>query len=348
MIILGIETSCDETSAAVVVDGRDVRSNVVSSQVDLHARYGGVVPEIAARAHIERIDDVIAAALEDSGTSLDDMDAIAVTEGPGLIGALLVGLTAAKTISALSGKPLVAVDHLHAHVTSASITLDHDPFPAIALVVSGGHTSIYHVQDPLEPQLIGQTRDDAVGEAFDKVAAVLDLGYPGGPIIDKTARDGDPKAINFPISRIDDRPLDFSYSGLKTAVMYHVFGHGEKYGSASKLSATQLADITASFQRAAVKPLVDRTLRAVEQTGVRRVLVGGGVAANSALREMLTERCTAEDVTLHLTPMRYCTDNAAMIAAHADRLARADRFAELDLTPRAGLRRPRGAKSKSS
>jgi N6-L-threonylcarbamoyladenine synthase len=339
-IILGIETSCDETSAAVVIDGRDVRSNVVSSQIDLHARYGGVVPEIAARAHIERIEPIIAEALHRAAVRYTDLNAVAVTEGPGLIGSLLIGVTAAKTLSLALGLPLVAVDHIEAHATSAALTRDTPPWPAVALVVSGGHTSLYLVHDALNVELLGQTYDDAAGEAFDKVAAILELGFPGGPAIDRLARNGDPHAIRFPRTWLDEDRLDFSFSGLKTAVLYHVYGRGCKYGSTAHLSPQALADIAAGFQAALVEPLVVKTLRAAQRCSVHDVVLGGGVAANSALRRELSAACTAAGLRLHLTPMEYCTDNAAMIAALGCQRLRAGLTADLSLEPRAGLRRP--------
>lgn len=338
--ILAIESSCDETSAAVVVDGRDVRSNVVSSQVDLHARYGGVVPEIASRAHIERISPVVSEALAAAGATFDEIDAIAVTDGPGLIGSLLVGVTAAKTLALLHDLPLVAVDHIEAHATSAAMTSAEPPWPAVALVVSGGHTSIYHVRDFLDITLLGQTEDDAAGEAFDKVAAVLELGYPGGPVIDKVAAGGDARAIRFPRAWLKEPHFNFSYSGLKTAVLYHVYGAGRKYGSASHLSPQQLADVAASFQAAVVEPLVVKTIAAAKAKGVQNVVVGGGVAANSRLRSELAAACTREGLSLHLTPMKYCTDNAAMIAALGYWRFKAGLTVDLDLEPRAGLVRP--------
>lgn len=338
--ILGIESSCDETAAAVVVDGRDVLSNVVSSQVDLHAKYGGIVPEIASRAHIERISPVVAEALDVARVSFEQIDAIAVTDGPGLIGSLLVGITAAKTLALLHELPLIAVDHIEAHATSAAMTTDEPPWPAVALVVSGGHTSIYHVRGFLDIRLLGQTEDDAAGEAFDKVAAILELGYPGGPVIDRVAAGGDPGAIRFPRAWLKEPHFNFSYSGLKTAVLYHVYGSGRKYGSAAHLSPPELADVAASFQAAAVEPLVVKTINAARAMGVKSVVVGGGVAANSCLRASLQAACDRAGLTLHLTPMKYCTDNAAMIAALGYHQFKAGKTVDLALEPRAGLVRP--------
>ncbi len=338
--ILGIETSCDETSAAVVVDGRDVLSNVVSSQVELHRRYGGVVPEIAARAHVECIDNIIAEALTQAGAGFDKLSAVAVTEGPGLVGSLIVGLTAAKTISMVSNLPLVGVDHIEAHAVSAALAAPDEPWPAVALVVSGGHTSLYLVRDPLSIELLGQTIDDAAGEAFDKIAAILELGFPGGPAIDRTARGGSPTAVRFPRAMLEADKLDFSFSGLKTAVLYHVYGAGRKYGDTKHLSPQALADIAASAQQAIVEPLVIKTIAAARETGVRTVVVGGGVAANSALRSALLAACDAAGLRLITTPLQFCTDNAAMIAALGYHRLRAGRTATLDLEPRSGLVRP--------
>lgn len=338
-IILGIETSCDETSAAVVVAPRDVRSNIVSTQAELHARYGGVVPEIAARAHLERIDAVIDEALRVAGVALRDIDAIAVTDGPGLVGSLMIGVTAAKTLAMALDKPLVAVDHLEAHATSAAIIAEEPPWPAVSLVVSGGHTSIYLVRDQLTIELLGQTHDDAAGEAFDKVAALLNLGHPGGPLIDRLAQGGNPRAIRFPRAWLDEPHFDFSYSGVKTAVMYHVFGRGQKYGSADHLSVQQLSDLAASFQAAVVEPLVVKTIAAARRAGVSCVTVGGGVAANSALRRDLQRACEAAQLRLLLTPVQYCTDNAAMVAVRGAGLLDCGVVSSLSLEPRSGLRR---------
>lgn len=343
--ILGIESSCDETSAAIVVDGRDVRSNLVSSQVDLHAKFGGVVPEIASRAHIERIQPIVAEAMEQADVGREDLDAIAVTDGPGLIGSLLIGVTAAQTLSLAWDLPLVAVDHIEAHCTSAALVKpDEPPWPAIALVVSGGHTSLFLVRDFLNIELLGETIDDAAGEAFDKVAAILELGFPGGPAVDRIARDGDPTAVRFPRTWLDKDSLDFSFSGIKTAVLYHVHGPGHKYGSLEHLSRQALADIAASFQAALVEVLVKKTLRAAKRCSVARVVLGGGVAANSALRAELKSGCDEAGLKLILTPMEYCTDNAAMIAALGYHKFKAGQTAELGLEPRSGLVRTKKIK----
>ncbi|MCG3128703.1 MAG: tRNA N6-adenosine threonylcarbamoyltransferase [Phycisphaerae bacterium] len=339
--ILGIETSCDETSAAVLSGATDVRCNLVSSQIDLHRRYGGVVPEIASRAHIERIQPIIAEALSMADVAPADLSAIAVTDGPGLIGSLMVGVMAAKTLAWSWDLPLVAVDHIEAHATSAALACPDPPWPAVALVVSGGHTSLYLVRSFLEIDLLGETIDDAAGEAFDKVAAILELGYPGGPLIDKLAERGDPRAIDFPRTWLGRESLDFSYSGLKTAVLYHVYGAGRKYGTVAHLSPQQVADIAASFQVALVDVLVRKTTLAARLCAVSNVVVGGGVAANSALRRELAIACDSQGLKLHLTPMKYCTDNAAMIAALGLQRLRGGRIADLSLEPRAGLLRTR-------
>ncbi len=338
--VLGLETSCDETSAALVIDGRDVRANLVSSQVAIHAKYGGIVPELASRAHVENVRPIIEGALAAARLTYDDLDAVAVTAGPGLVGSLLIGVTAAKTLSAAYDLPLVAVDHIAAHATSAALTADEIPWPAVALVVSGGHTSLYLVRDFLQIELLGQTVDDAAGEAFDKVAAILELGYPGGPLIDALAREGNPAAIAFPRPWIHEPHFDFSFSGLKTAVLYRTFGAGRKYGSVAHWQRRELADVAASFQAALVDTLVAKTIAAARHAQVRHVVIGGGVAANSALRGELARACGAAGLTLHLTPLCYCTDNAAMVAALGYHLLQAGRTADLWLEPRAGLVRP--------
>jgi len=319
-VILGIETSCDETAAAVVADGYHVRSNVVATQFELHAKFGGIVPEIASRAHIERLDTVIREAMARAGASRETIDAIAVTCTPGLVGSLLIGTTAAKTLAWAWGKPLVGVNHLHAHATSAAIALGRPPWPAVALVVSGGHTCLFLVRDFDSMELLGATTDDAAGEAFDKVAGILGLGYPGGPVIDRVAQGGNPEAIAFPRTMLGPDSLDFSFSGIKTAVLYHVHGPGRTTGGLERLTPAEIAHIAAGFQAAVVDVLVAKTMKAVEQAGVRTVVVGGGVAANRRLREALAAACTPAGIDLHLTPMSYCTDNGAMVAALAHHL----------------------------
>jgi N6-L-threonylcarbamoyladenine synthase len=329
--ILGIETSCDETSAAVVVDGHSVLSNIVSSQVDLHAKFGGVVPEIAARAHLEQINLIIQEALDQASVPHHRIDAVAVTNRPGLIGALLIGLSCAKALAWAWHKPLVAVDHLKAHLLSPAIELGRTPFPLVSLVVSGGHTELYLARDYDDLELLGGTTDDAAGEAFDKVANILGLGYPGGPAVDRAARQGNPEAVRFPRTWLGPDSLDFSYSGLKTAVLYHVHGPGKTSGGLEKLGEQEIADLAASFQAAAVEPLVRKTMLAVARTGVETVFVGGGVAANSALRSQMQNACSARNLTLHLAPLEYCTDNGAMVAALGYHLLKRGQADSLDL-----------------
>ena len=335
MLVLGIETSCDETAAAIVADGYDVRSSVVATKFDLHAKFGGVVPEIASRAHIENLDGVIREAMERAAVSRAEIDAIAVTCTPGLVGCLLIGVTAAKTLAWAWGKPIVGINHVEAHACSAAVALGYPPWPAVALVVSGGHTSLFHVRDFDCIERLGSTTDDAAGEAFDKVASILNLGYPGGPIIDRVAAEGNPNAVPLPRTMLASESLDFSFSGLKTAVLYHVHGPGRTSGGLERLTRRDIADIAASFQAAVVDVLVAKTMLAVEQTGTRTVVVGGGVAANGRLRSELAKACETAGATLHLTPMSLCTDNGAMIAALAHhRLVRGE-SAGADLEARA-------------
>ena len=330
--ILGIESTCDETAAAVVVDGWDVRSNVVATQVDLHAKYRGVVPEIASRAHIENILPVVRESMSSASVDRHDIDAVAVAHRPGLIGSLLVGVTAAKTLAWALGKPLIGVDHVHAHLYSVVLETNRTPpMPAVGLVVSGGHTALYRVGSWLDVELIGSTIDDAVGEAYDKVAAILGLGYPGGPILDKLAARGDPRAVKFPRTLLGRDSLDFSFSGLKTAVLYHVRGvpgRGEDVKEvAPVLTAQQVADVAASFQAACVNVIVEKLRRAIARTDARSVIVGGGVSANSGLREALNHLT----VPALVPPIRYCTDNAAMSAGLAQVYYREGQFSGLDL-----------------
>ena len=334
--ILGIETSCDETAAAIVTDGRDIRSSVVASQVELHARFGGVVPELASRGHMEAIYPVVSQALEQAGMETGDIDAVAIANQPGLTVALMVGVTAAKTLAFALDKPLIAINHIHAHLQSAMIEQESIDLPAVALVVSGGHTSLFDCESPLDLTLIGSTIDDAAGEAFDKVASILDLPYPGGPSIEKTAKDGDPKAIDFPRSMLGKESLDFSFSGLKTAVLYYCQGQDMKGQSqVPSMSARQIADIAASFQAAVVDVLTAKTKRAAEKINAKTVLLGGGVAANSALRGALEEMCSKMNKKLLIAPKNLCTDNAVMVASLAWHKYKAGIFADLTLEPRA-------------
>ena len=331
--ILGIESTCDETAASVVVDGFDVRSNVVASQVDLHAKYRGVVPEIASRAHIENILPVLRESLERAKISMSDLDAVAVACRPGLIGSLLIGVTAAKTLAWSLGKPLIGVDHVHAHLYS--VVLDGNvapPLPAVGLVCSGGHTALYELNDWLDVRLIGSTIDDAVGEAYDKVAAILGLGYPGGPILDELAVDGNPRAVRFPRTLLGRQSLDFSFSGLKTAVLYHVRGvprRGEtvKTESAEPLTRSALADIAASFQAACIDVIREKLHRAAIGISARSIIVGGGVSANRGLREAMKKF----PLPVFFPPLKYCTDNAAMSAGLAHAFFAVGKFSDLDL-----------------
>jgi N6-L-threonylcarbamoyladenine synthase len=300
-LILAVETSCDDTCAALVTDGGEIRSNVIASQGLLHARYGGVVPEIASRRHLELVDAVVADALERGGARLDDVDRVAVTRGPGLIGALLVGLSWAKALAASHGLPLTPVDHLHGHVTASTLEPDPVETPYLCLVASGGHTFLARVDDPVTYTVLGQTLDDAAGEAFDKGARLLGLGYPGGPALDRLAREGNPAAYSFPRSAPGE--LDFSFSGLKTALLYRLRDEPD----------ADHADLAASYQRAIVEALTARTRAALEREGVDRLAIGGGVAANSELRVAVE----GLGVPVWVPPTELCTDNAAMIAGAA-------------------------------
>jgi N6-L-threonylcarbamoyladenine synthase len=336
--ILGIETSCDETAAAVVADGKTVKSSVVTSQTKLHEKYGGVVPEIASRAHIENIYPVITEALSQARVTKEDIAAIAVANQPGLAVALVVGVTAAKTLSLVWDKPLIAVNHLHAHLQSAMIAEENLQLPAVALIVSGGHTCIYDCESPLELKLIGRCIDDAAGEAFDKVATILKLPYPGGPSIEKAAQSGNPHSIDFPRSLLGPDSLDFSFSGLKTAVLYHCRG-GDMKGQTQvdSMSQQQIADIAASFQCAVIDVLIEKTSRAIENINAKTVLLGGGVAANSLLRAELAKLCQSYTPAkkLLVAPKPYCTDNAVMVASLAYHKYKAGLFADLTLEPKA-------------
>ena len=307
--ILAIESSCDETAAAVVHNGREVLSNVISSQIDLHKLYGGVVPEIASRKHIEKINQVIEEALKEAEVTLDDIDAIGVTYGPGLVGALLVGVAEAKAIAYARKLPLVGVHHIEGHISANYIEHPDLEPPFLCLVVSGGHTHLVCVRDYGKYEILGRTRDDAAGEAYDKVARAIGLGYPGGPKIDRLAKEGNPDAIVFPKAHIEDAPYDFSFSGVKSSVLNYLNGcqmKGEIYNP---------ADIAASFQKAVVDVLVENAMKAVEEFGICKFAIAGGVASNSALREGMKAACKERGIPFYYPSPIYCTDNAAMIGA---------------------------------
>jgi len=342
VIILTLETTCDETAAAIVTDHLEVLSSVVASQDELHRRFGGVVPEIAARAHLERILPVIDEALHKAGLSLDDLDAVAVANTPGLAGSLLVGLVAAKTLCVCLRIPLIAVDHLQAHIYACRLAAKEDVFPCVGLIVSGGHTSLYRCGGPLEFDLLGATIDDAAGEAFDKVAAMLGLPYPGGPSIQQAARDGDPEAYRFPRALLGDaKRHDFSFSGLKTAVRYAITGPGRQDFRALRLDEKQVADLAASFQEAVVDCLVGKAFLALEQSGLGVLCAGGGVAANTRLRQRLRQEADRRRIRLHIAPAKLCTDNAVMGAIALERY-RAGLLEDLDLDVHPVAMRQRG------
>jgi N6-L-threonylcarbamoyladenine synthase len=336
VLVLGIESSCDETAAAVVRDGREILSSVVHSQASLHATYGGVVPEIAGRSHLAQILPVVDAALEQARTSLDGIGCVAVTTRPGLIGSLLVGLSAAKALAWPRGIPLVGVHHIEAHVYAATMERAELAYPSLALVVSGGHTALYRALSPLQLELLGTTRDDAAGEAFDKVAFLLGLGYPGGPAVSKLAESGHPGAVRLPAYRSRDEGPSFSFSGLKTAVLYHVRGQDAREPLPPPERIPDRADVAASFEQAVVDSLVAECLRTARREGLTRILVAGGVACNRRLRRDLAQRAAAEGLEAIFPSPAYCTDNAAMIAGLGFQALRAGRIETLalDAAPR--------------
>ena len=337
---LTLETTCDETAAAIVTDELAVLGSAVASQDELHQRFQGVVPEIAARAHVERILPVIELALERAETQLHDIDVIAVATQPGLAGSLLVGLVTAKTLAVALGKPLVAVNHLHAHVYACQIAAGKPIFPCVGFVVSGGHSSLYECKSPVEFELLGGTIDDAAGEAFDKVASLLGLPYPGGPAISRVAENGNTKAYDLPRTFIHEHDrLEFSFSGLKTAVRYKIVGPGKHDFSQVKLDEQTIADLAASFQEAVVDVLVAKAIAAIRKTGLKRLCVGGGVAANGRFRERLAEAMKTEDCELHIAPFELCTDNAVMGAIAVERW-KSGLVESLDVDITAGLQRP--------
>lgn len=312
MIVLGIESSCDETAAAVVKDGKKILSNVVASQVDFHKKYGGVVPEIASRKHVESIVPVIKEALEEAKLKLDDMEGIAVTRGPGLVGSLLIGISMAKSIAYVKKLPLIGVNHLEGHLNTIFLEETDLTFPFVGLVVSGGHTNLYYVKAMGDYAFLGQTRDDAAGEAFDKVAKLLGLGYPGGVIIDRMAKEGNAAAIHFPRAMIAKDSFDFSFSGIKTAVLHHIKRQDGDVDNGC------VKDIVASFQEAVVDVLVTKVVQAAKQYKVDKAVLAGGVAANSRLREKMAIQSEQEKIKVFIPSPSLCTDNAAMIAAVGD------------------------------
>ncbi len=322
MLILGIESSCDETAAAIVKDGREVLSDVIYSQADIHSKYGGVVPEIASRRHIEKVLYVIDKALSDANLTKDDIDAIAVTSGPGLVGALLVGVSAAKALSLAWGKPLIPVNHIKGHISANYVAFHELEPPFICLVASGGHSHIVYVKDYTDMTVLGATRDDAAGEAFDKVARVIGLGYPGGPKVDMAAKEGNPEAFDFPRAKSGD---DFSFSGLKTAVINTV------HKMEQKGEEIPVNDIAASFQKAVVEVLVDKTVSQAEKTGVSKICLAGGVASNSLLRCEFEKAAKAKGLKLFYPPLRFCTDNAVMIGSAGYFAYKNGEVASLDL-----------------
>ena len=372
-LVLGIESSCDETSCAVVADGHRVLSNVVASQIDLHARFGGVVPEIASRAHIEAVNTVFAQALAEASVAPADIAAVAVTCQPGLIGSLLVGLMAAKTAAWVWDSPLIGVNHVYAHAYAPALDAEPVEYPAAALICSGGHTALYRCDSPMDMELLGSTIDDAAGEAFDKVASILHLGYPGGPAIDKAARGGNAEAVRFPRSLLAGDSLDFSFSGIKTAVLYHVNGvpgsrgagpdgqagadgprHSRRRNGPTRqrldcqpnagrgienFTPVELADVAASFQAAVVDVLKVKLRRAARAVGAKTLLLGGGVAANSALRAALEKLAGQLGATLRMPQPCFCMDNAAMIAGLGYHYLKAGKVDDLTLTAQATVRR---------
>lgn len=344
-VILGIESSCDETAAAVVIGGRDVRSNIIATQHDLHERFDGVVPELASRAHLERIGPVIESAVSEAGISLGDIDAVAVSCQPGLIGSLLTGVAAAKSLAWSLQKPIVGVDHLHAHLWSPCLGSHELDCPALGLVISGGHTTLSRMQDPLHVELLGHTIDDAIGEAFDKAAVLLGLGWPGGAAIDALAEHGDESAVDFPVARLAPDSLDFSYSGLKTSLLHAVRGQPVGRGAearferdASDLDEQRRRDLAASFQRAAVEAVRLKVERALDQHEACSLVVGGGVSANRRVRSVLGDTCMARGLELRLPALDYCMDNAAMIAGLAHPLLEAGLVSDATLSARARSR----------
>lgn len=309
IMTLGIESSCDETSASVVKNGREVLSNIISSQIDIHKKFGGVVPEVASRKHVEAISNVIEEAITEAGIKYEDVDIIASTYGPGLVGALLVGLSTAKAMALSMNKPFVGVNHIEGHISANYIEHRDLKPPFVTLVVSGGHSHLVYVKDYNEYEILGRTRDDAAGEAYDKISRALDLGYPGGPQIDKLSKEGDPDSIHFPRAYLEDGSFDFSFSGLKSAVLNYINKMNMQGHSINK------ADVAASFQKSVVEVLSDKAVKAVESLGLDTLCIAGGVAANTALRKILGDKCSKKNIKFLYPSNILCTDNAAMIAA---------------------------------
>lgn len=323
--ILAIESSCDETAAAVIKNGREILSNEINTQIAIHTEFGGVVPEVASRKHTENISDVVAKAMEDSGKTVDDIDAVAVTYGPGLVGALLVGINFAKALAYAWEKPLIGVHHIEGHI-SANYLMNNDLEPPyMCLVVSGGHTHIVYVEDYNKFNVLGRTRDDACGEAYDKIARAIGLGYPGGPKVDKLAKIGDREAIDFPRVMLEHNSLDFSFSGLKSAVLNYLNSSRQKNIEINE------ADVAASFQEACVDVLVEKTMMALKMKNCNKVALAGGVAANSRLREVMKAKCEEKDYEFYMPEIKLCTDNAAMIGSCAYFMYEQNEFAEFDL-----------------
>ena len=309
--ILAIETSCDETACAVVRDGREILSNVIYTQIDMHTEFGGVVPELASRAHIDKINYVVQKALNDAGKTIDEVDAVAVTYGPGLVGALLVGVAEAKAMAWAAGKPIIGVHHIEGHISANYIEHPELTPPYLGLIVSGGHTHLVVVEDWSKYRILGRTVDDAAGEAYDKVARAIGLGYPGGPKIDREAKSGNPQAVHFPIAHVNGSEYDFSFSGIKSAVLNYL-NHAQMTGD-----TVNSADLAASFQKAVVDVLVEHTIRAAKDLKIDRIGMAGGVASNSALRAAMKEACDREGYALYIPSPIFCTDNAAMIGVAA-------------------------------
>lgn len=331
-LILALESSCDETAGAILEDGKNVLAEFVASQIDLHRQFGGVVPEVACRAHMECLLPGVQTMLADAGVTPQDISAIAVTNRPGLIGALLVGVSAAKALAYAWNKPLIGVNHIEGHIAAACFAEPQMTHPFVALVVSGGHTNIYHVPERGVYHRLGSTLDDAAGEAFDKAAKLLDLGFPGGPAIDKAAKNGNPQAFDWRDTCLPrNNPYDFSFSGLKTAVLYAARGQAGGRKGPLLLDAQGVADAAASFQNAVVRALVNRTLRVAKDKGVNWIAIGGGVSANRMLREQMTEQAAKHNIRVAVPPMKLCTDNAVMIAVRAQELYEAGSFSDLEL-----------------